>query len=224
MNQRKYNPTFINNVIEEIHEYCIDTEHREIFLHSYVANDDLEAGTDHRMFAMLVKNIQYLDSQTSAEIIIHQNNFGGFCTHGLAIYDCIQACRSHVTVLCHGDASSMGSIIPQAADLRLSMPHCSFLVPSMSMALESSSLAKFKSWAEYGSIVDKQMTDIYVNRCHETGDFFKGKTKRQVRQYIKRKLDSKVDWFLTATQALEFGFIDGIIGETHKMENICIWK
>ncbi len=224
MSNRKYNPTFINNVVEEIHDYCIDVEHREIFLHSYVGDSDEEPGTDYRMFSRFVKNIQYLDAQLDSDMVIHQNNFGGDCTHGLAIYDCILACRSHVTVLCHGDASSMGSIIPQAADLRLSMPHCSFLIHTMSIELEDSTLSRFKSWAEYGSIVDKQMTEIYVNRCHETGIFFKGKNKTQVKQYIKRKLDSKVDWFLTAEQALEFGFIDGIIGNTHKMAEICTWK
>ncbi len=221
---RKHNPIFINNALEEIHDYCIDVESREIFLHSYVSTSEEETGTDYRMFAMFHKNIQFLDCKVKADILIHQNNFGGVCTHGMAIYDCIHFCRSHVTVLCHGDASSMGSVIPQAADLRLSMPSCSFLIHPMSLELGPVLLAKFKSWGEYGAIVDKQMTDIYVNRCHETGVFFKGKTKAQVRQYIKKKLEHKVDWFLTAEQALEYGFIDGIIGKTHKMEDICTWN
>jgi len=218
---RKYNPTFINNVVEEIHDYCIDVENREIFLHSYVGDSEEEAGTDHRMFALFLKNIQYLDSQVNQDILIHQNNLGGDCTHGMAIYDTIHFCRSHITVLCHGDAASMGSLIPQAADLRLAMPSCSFLIHLITLNLDSAPLNQIKSWTEYGDITQKQMTEIYVNRCHETGNFFKGKTISQVRQYFKRKLDSKTDWFLTAEQALKYGFIDGIIGKTHKMEDIC---
>lgn len=224
MTKRKYDPAFINSAIEELHDYCIDVEHREIFLHSHVSTSEEETGTDHRMFATFIKNIQYLDSKNSEQILIHQNNFGGDITHGMAIYDAIASCRSHVTILCHGDAASMGNLILQAADLRLSMPSCSFLIHPMSLSLESASLAKFKSWAGYGDVVDKQMTEIYVGRCHETGAVFKGKSKAQVKQYIKRKLDSKIDWFLTATEALEHGFIDGIIGQTHKMEEICMWN
>jgi ATP-dependent protease ClpP protease subunit len=131
------------------------------------------------------------------------------------------ACRSHIAIICYGEASSMGSIILQAADLRLAMPNCYFMIHCMSLGTEYCPIKSYKSYGDFSSKLNNNMLNIYVNRFYETGSFFKGKTKKYIRQYIENKLNSKLDWYLTAEEALNLGLIDGIIDNTHQIDKIC---
>ena len=54
----------------------------------------------------------------------------------------------------------------------------------------------------------------------EKGPYWKGKTKQQVSKAIKNKIQSKEDWYLTAEDAVNYGFIDGIIGDKYKLGDL----
>ena len=49
--------------------------------------------------------------------------------------------------------------------------------------------------------------------CMVTGEFFKGKKQSQVKSYIKRKLESKEDWWMSSEDSIKYGFCDHVVGE-----------
>ena len=57
------------------------------------------------------------------------------------------------------------------------------------------------------------MYDIYTEVCHETGSYFETMSKSKTRNFIRRKLESKEDWWLISQDAVKYGFVDGVVGE-----------
>jgi ATP-dependent protease ClpP protease subunit len=164
------------------------------------------------MASTLIKNVRYLDSVKNSPILIHMHSIGGSWGDGMAIYDSIQAARSHVTILAYGQAESMSSIILQAANTRVMCPNSYFM-------------CHFGSTGAFGNYLDVQsavkfektqgevMLDIYADKC-EKGKFFKEHfkelTKDKVCRYIKTKLKNG-DWYLNANEAVYHGFADGVL-------------
>jgi len=204
--------TFINNIVEEIHDYNIDVEAREIYLHSLISGDqDSDPGVDYRMAATFIKNLRYLNNESNNEIFVHQYNIGGGWEPGMAIFDIIKQCRCHITMILHGEASSMGAIIPQAADLRLIMPNTMFLVHEGNIQGVDVTVKQARSHQKWYERTSKILLDIFVHKSRY-GEYFKGQPPSRVKSFIKRKLDMHEDWILSAEEALHFGFVDGIIG------------
>jgi ATP-dependent protease ClpP protease subunit len=56
------------------------------------------------------------------------------------------------------------------------------------------------------------MMDIYAERCVH-GNFFKEKnyTLDQVKKYLYKKFKDG-DWYMTAEEAVYYGFADGVLG------------
>jgi ATP-dependent protease ClpP protease subunit len=77
----------------------------------------------------LVLGLSTLDDPKGAQpLTIIMNSCGGDWDHGMAIYDAITHCRSHVTIINMSHARSMTSIIFQAADLRITAPHGFYMI------------------------------------------------------------------------------------------------
>lgn len=197
------------NIISEIHEYNINEQTREIFLHSSFLNDE-DNGIDFKKANQFLKNILYLGSEIDP-ITIHMNSIGGEYPLGMMIYDAIKHCQSSVTIVCHGEICSMGMIILQAADYRLSMPNCRFLIHLGTSGISNNEHQVAFSWMEYEKKCVQDMLNIFSKAIKETDpELFIGKTEKQIQQYIKKKLSSKGDWILDAESALQHGLIDGI--------------
>lgn len=161
----------------------------------------------------------------SAPIIIHQHTIGGLWSAGMIIFDAIKACKSTVICVLHGEASSMGTIIPQAADVRIIMPNCSFMVHAGTTWLGASlTIKQAKSLMNWENKTEETMMEIYSESCKD-GPFFKQSqnSKDEIKAYIKGKLDEKEDWFLSAEETVYFGFVDGILGND-KYEDLDIIK
>lgn len=196
-----------NNIIEEVHDYCIDINNRQIYLHDNV-KEESDDGIDFRVATRFIKNMAMLEP-SGEPIIIHQLSHGGLIDSGFAIYDCIANSQCHITVVCHGFAMSMGTIIPQAADERVAMPNCTFMFHEGWQHI-SGTHKQVQSWSSAGKKARDKMLDIYAERCR-VGPAFEGKTVKQIRSSIQRALDQKEDWVLTASEALHYGFIDKIL-------------
>ena len=182
-----------NSLLEEIHNYGINGETREIFLHGHFHDEDEDPSTDWRMCNKFIKNIRLLDDQ-QGNIIVHQNNSGGDWHQGMAIYDAIAQCKCYVIIVCHGSAMSMGSIIPQAADLRLMMPHCDFMVhDGYSDIGGGMTYRNAQTWAAFEKRATKIMMDIYIEAC-EGSVLFAGKTPKQIKHAIDHKLKTLHDY------------------------------
>ena len=138
----------------------------------------------------------------------------------MAIYDAIQMCRSHVTILVYGQAESMSSIILQAADLRVMTPNAHFMSHYGSGGFSTDYLSN-QNGAKFDKAITNIMFDIYADSCVR-GKFFKehykSPTEDKVKAYLQRKLKSG-DWYLNAHESVYYGFADGVMG-SRKLENI----
>ena len=208
---RPKNPS--ESIVSQAHEYDIITSRREIFLHSYFDGEE-ESGVDYRVANRFLKNIKILESISDDPIVIHQHSVGGDWECGMLIYDSIVATPCPIIFICHGTAASMGSIIPQAVykkGVRLATPNCCWLIHE-GYEEASGTVKQFNSYHEFSKIAMVQMYDMYCDRCKNSGIFFKDKTEKETKAYLKRKLKAKEDWWFNSMDALSYGFIDGIFG------------
>jgi len=200
-------------IIEEIHKYGVLLDTREIFIHGYMDYEE-DQGTNFAMANMLLKNLRVLESNGGGPIIIHQHNLGGDWQSGMLMYDAIAHSACHIICIMHGEACSMGSIVPQAADTRIIMPSCLFMLHDGYTGIHSSLTHKqSRSWAGMEAKSREIMLDIYSNVCG-TGHFFQHNQSdaNQIRKFIVEKLDQKEDWFLFAKDAVNYGFADAVFG------------
>ena len=200
----------VRDSIGEIHNYGIDVKNREIYLHSAKDNGEDDPGVDYRMAINFVKNIRHLDSLSSGEIRINMQSIGGGWQAGMSIYDAIQSCKSYVTIITYGQAESMSGIILQAADNRLMSPHSHFMAHFGSTDCSGDYLGAQK-WAELDRKNLDVMLDIFATKCQKTGEYFRERKHNvsKTKASIKRKMKDG-DWYLPASEAVYFGFADGI--------------
>lgn len=210
----------IGDAIFNLHEYGINPHTREIFLHSYLhdesgADFEAEPGMDYRMAAVFIKNISLLNCQGKENILIHQHSCGGDWNYGMAIYNAIKASIAPVTILAYAHARSMSSITLQAARLRVLMPDCDFLVHHGHLGFDDRATAVESNMEWWTKHEKPRMLEVYANRC-KGSKFFKGTNKKRITEYILAKMQTKTDWILTAEEAVNYGFADGILGGEYK--------
>jgi len=196
--------------IEVMHENCIRLATREIFLHSYICNDAEEPGVDYRMTAAFIKNLQLLDHK-DREILIHMSTMGGHYADGMAIYDAIKNAQSYVTIIAYTAARSMSSIILQAADCRVLMPHANMMLHEGTIAADCSARL-FQTHAAYDRVALRAMMNIYAARCFGS-KFFKNASRQKIKEFIKGKYDQKQDWWISSTEAVRLGLADAVLGD-----------
>jgi len=199
--------------ISEAHDNDIIVASREIFLHGEIAEGE-DTGINSYVCNKFLKNLQILENINNTPIIIHQYSVGGEWESGMMIYDAIQQSSSPLVFVCHGLAASMGSVVPQATykkGIRLAMPNCYWLIHEGEQYI-SGTTKQVQSYYELTRLSKSQMYNIYTEVCFETGERFQDMSKAKTKAFIRRKLESKEDWWLTAEDAVTHGFVDGIVG------------
>lgn len=190
--------------IDKFHDYGIYVPHRTIYMGSENVSEENEGGVNALMAERNIKNLMILDGLSEEPITIIMNNIGGDVNHGLAIYDAVKSCRSHVTIKVFGHAMSMGSIILQAADERVMAPNSSQMIHYGTMSIDEKHARTAYKIAEENKRIDKWMEIMYLEKIRE-------KNPRFQLTSLKRLLDH--DTFLTAQQSLELGLADKILGD-----------
>jgi len=155
----------------------------------------------------VIERLRELASESPRPITVYINTAGGNVTDGLAIHDAIAhvvAQGIEVSVIVQGMAYSMGSVVLQAASngKRLSFPH------SWIMIHEPAKWAGWQSTTAAAQHLDrlKQMqSQIYRILSARSG-----KPLKQIIRDTKR-----MDFYLDATRALEYGLVDKVLGVTH---------
>lgn len=200
------------DTISDIHSYGLDVKNRELYLHGYVGNTDEDPGVEYRMAAQFYKNIRLLDAISKDPIIIHMFSVGGEWDAGMAIYDAMCLCQSYITIVAYGQASSMSSIIFQAADKRVMTPNAHFMAHYGSVDCGGDHLSAH-NYAKVDKKNTETMIDIYADGC-VNGKYFKEHytdiTEEKVRNYLKRKLKDG-DWYMSSEDCIYYGFADSII-------------
>jgi ATP-dependent protease ClpP protease subunit len=122
-------------ITHDVHHFGINNDTREIFVGGYIDGED---EIDYRSAIQLIKNLRILDIKPG-KIIIHLSIMGGVWEYGIAIFDAINACHNKVITISHAHARSMSSIVPQAADIRIIMPHALFMVHEGTIEVDATS-------------------------------------------------------------------------------------
>lgn len=201
----------MDNQIFNIHNYHIDILNREIFLHSFLADEE-ESGVDYRSAITFEKNIRYLNLLSPDRILVHMHLPGGDWQDVLGMYDTIKLSQSPTTILAYAKVESASSILFQAANLRILMPNSDVLIHYGSFAIAADSKASI-AIAQWTEKENAKMISMYADRCmNSMMAQKKDLSRKQVEKLIISKINNKSDWILDPEMAVYYGFADGILG------------
>ncbi|MEZ5039106.1 MAG: ATP-dependent Clp protease proteolytic subunit [Saprospiraceae bacterium] len=162
----------------------------------------LNAQVEERMANLIIAQLLYLDSQDSKRPInLYICSPGGSVYAGLAIYDTMQMIKAPVHTTAVGMTASMGTILLSAgaAGKRYSLPHATIhMHPAGGGA---------KGYTEDVGIAYREQERLQAQLFHLVG-------KHSGRSWREIETDFKRDCYMNAMQALEYGLIDEILGDS----------
>ncbi|GAG32606.1 unnamed protein product, partial [marine sediment metagenome] len=173
-------------VLSDVHAHHINIEAREVYIHGHYVELESEPGVDYRMATTFVKNLHFLEKINKRPIIIHMHTIGGEWNDGMAIYDAIKHVTCPTIMVAYAHARSMSSIIFQAADKRVMMPHADFMIHYGSISLDEISTAA-KSSIDWNERANEEMLRVYIERCKD-GSFFKDKFDKHIKDFLDKKM------------------------------------
>lgn len=168
----------------------------------------LEGEVHDQMANLIVAQLLYLESENpEKDISLYINSPGGSVTAGMAIYDAMQFIQPDVTTIVMGQACSMGSLLAQAGakGKRLMLPNARHMIHQPSggargqatdMEIQVREILEMK----------RNLTSIYVK--HNS----RGKTFEELAKDMER------DFFMSATQALDYGLVDQVLDKRPRSE------
>lgn len=148
---------------------------------------------------LIVAQILFLESDNSdKDISIYINSPGGAVTAGLAIYDTMQYVKCDVQTICLGQAASMGAVLLAGG------------TKGKRFALPSSRVLIHQPWGgAQGQESDIAIQAKEIIRLKKlTIEYFAkntGKTQEKVAADMER------DFYMSATEAVDYGIIDKIM-------------
>lgn len=166
-------------------------EQRKVFMWGQVDDDSAKH---------VIDRLLYLDSLETKEIQLIINSPGGYVTSGFAIYDTIKAIKSPVSTVCSGLAASMGSILLSvgAKGKRFIYPHARVMIHQPSGGASGQA-----------SNIEIQAREIIKTR--EIGAKILADNCGQPFDKVMKDFDR--DYWMDAKESVEYGIVDGIIGE-----------
>jgi ATP-dependent Clp protease protease subunit len=156
---------------------------------------------EETMANLVVAQLLFLAAEDSKrEINVYINSPGGVITAGLAIYDTMRILSCPVATTCVGFAASFGTILLMAGDhgLRRSLPHARI---HMHQPLIQGGIG--------GQATD---IDIHAREILHTRDVLNEIIQRHTGQPLERiRRDTERDFFMSATEAVEYGIVDEVL-------------
>jgi len=200
--------------VESFHSYNVDLRNREIMVSGEEVMSEVggeEPGVDHVLAARCIRNIRILVNQDEiAPILIHMKTCGGSWNEGMAIYDAVKTCPVRVTILNYTHARSMSSLILQAADNRVMMPHSEFMFHHGTYSDEGEFVTVASTLDWYKRTADV-MCGIYVDSMKNSEHSrWRGASRDRIRKWLDEQMEKKNDVYLSASEAVDHGFADSI--------------
>ena len=157
--------------------------------------------------SVLIAQLLFLESENpKKDIFMYINSPGGIVTSGLGVYDTMQYIKPNVSILCVGQAASMGSLLlaAGATGMRFALPNSRIMLHQPS--------GGFSGQATDIEIHAKEILEIKerLNKIYEKH------TKQKV-EVIRKTLER--DYFMTANEAKKFGVIDEIINNRDQIKS-----
>ncbi len=148
---------------------------------------------------LIIAQLLFLESEDPEKPIhLYINSPGGDVTAGLAIYDTMHYINAPVATLCAGRAMSMGAVLLAGgeAGMRSALPHSSILIHQPLGGVRGQA-TDIEIHAREILRLRKLLTDMLVSHSGQT--------------FERVAADCERDYFMTATEALEYGLIDQIV-------------
>lgn len=144
-----------------------------------------------------LKYLDYIDSKEP--ITIEINSPGGEVSSGLAIIDTMNYVNSPIRTVVCGMAASMAALIACSGTkgMRFALPHSKVMIHQPLGGLGVSQASDIEIYARNILRTKKELNEIMANAC--------GKTLSEIER------DTDRDYYMSATEALEYGLIDEII-------------
>ena len=134
-----------------------------------------------------------------ADITLYLNTPGGQCSSGLAIYDTMQLIAPKVGTICTGMAASMGAVLLCAGEKgkRAALPHSRVLIHQPLGGAQGQASDILIAARE----IEKTRTELCGIIASHSGQPFE-----------KVMADADRDYWMTSSEALEYGMIDKVLG------------
>ena len=151
----------------------------------------------------ITEKLLYLESDAPGKpITFYINTPGGSITAGMAVYDTMQLISSPITVVVTGMAASMGSILLCGASKgqRVLYPHSRVLIHQPLISGQMVAVA-----------VDIHIQAKEMERLRDELNAILAESSGQSIEQIRKDTDR--DFYMTATEAIEYGLADSIVEE-----------
>ena len=151
------------------------------------------------MANLTIAQLLHLESEDpDKDIALYINSPGGSVYAGLAVYDTMQFIKPDVSTICVGVAMSMGALLlgAGAPGKRLALPNSKILIHQLSGGFQGPA-SDIEIHAREALSLRKKLDEILAKHTNQPLD--------------KVEKDTERDYFLSATEALEYGIIDKII-------------
>lgn len=162
---------------------------------------------DINLSSKINAQLLYLDSiDNKTEINIYITSYGGDVYAGLAIFDGIRNVKAPVKCICVGIAASAGSLILSAGKEVYCLPNARVMLHQPHGGAKGQA-TDITIQAEEINYLKKQLTTLMYETIL-TRQKKNNKIPIDFQEYVQK---NERDWFLNPKEALEIGFIDGII-------------
>lgn len=148
---------------------------------------------------LVVAQLLFLESEgPDKDISIYINSPGGSVSAGLAIYDTMQYIKSPVSTICVGRAASMGAFLLAAGEKgkRYALPNADIMIHQPLGGTQG------------------QASDIKIQaeKILQTRELLNKILAERTGQDLERiSLDTDRDYYMSASQAVDYGLIDKVI-------------
>lgn len=154
----------------------------------------------------IVAQLLFLDAQDSTkDIYLYINSPGGVVTSGMAIYDTMNFIKADVQTIVIGMAASMASVLVSsgAKGKRFGLPHSTVMIHQPSGGAQ-------------GQQTEIQIAAEEILKTRKMINGILAENSGQPIEQIKR--DTERDHYLTAQEAVDYGLLDGIMGNSAKLK------
>lgn len=179
--------TFVSVAVAQEYQFLLPDK-REVHLKGQI-ND---ANVDN-----VISELQRLDRNSSEDITLIINSYGGSVYSGILLYDVMKSLKSDVRTVCQGVCMSMAAAILTAGEpgKREVTKYSTVMVHEVSSSSQGTLSVMETELKEI-----KRIQDIMVKMIADGTS----KTTKEIEDLIKS------DFYMTAEQAVEFGFVDKI--------------
>lgn len=159
----------------------------------------LGTGIDDNVSNLVVAQLLFLESEDpEKDINMYINSPGGVVSAGMAIYDTMQYIKPAVSTMCMGQAASMGALLLTGGEKgkRFALPNSRIMIHQPLGGAQGQA-----------TDIDIQAKEIVRLR----GELTRIMSKHTGQDEEKVHIDTERDFFMTSSEAKEYGIIDTII-------------